>query len=119
VRDLDAVYARLRAILEPYGAKLEIKADTDAELYLDTRHRMKNGKPLFFGSVQVKKRYVSYHLMPVYTDPNLLDGTSEELKSRMQGKSCFNFTQVDDALVAELAALTEAGFVRYREAGFL
>jgi hypothetical protein len=119
VPDLDAVYARLRAILEPYAAKLDIKADTDAELYVDTRHRMKNGKRLFFGAVQLKKRYVTYHLMPVYTDPGLLDGTSEGLKARMQGKSCFNFTQVDDALFAELAALTEAGFVRYREAGFL
>jgi hypothetical protein len=119
VPDLETVYARLRAILEPYAAKLDIKADTDAELYVDTRHRLKNGKPLFFGAVQVKKRYVSYHLMPVYTDPGLLDGTSEGLTARMQGKSCFNFTQVDDALIAELAALTEAGFVRYREAGFL
>ena len=29
-----------------------------------------------------------------------------ELRRRMQGKACFNFTRVDEALFAELATLT-------------
>jgi hypothetical protein len=28
-------------------------------------------KELFFGGVQIKKNYVSYHLMPVYMEPAL------------------------------------------------
>jgi hypothetical protein len=72
---------------------------------------------MFFGAVQTKKNYVSYHLMPVYVYPDLLDGISPELRRRMQGKSCFNFSRVDETLVAELARLTERGLQRYREHG--
>lgn len=59
------------------------------------------------------KRYVSYYLMSVYAFPDLRESMSPELQRRMQGKSCFNFTTVDDALFAELAGVTEAGFERY------
>jgi hypothetical protein len=70
---------------------------------------------LFFGAVKIGKRYVSFHLMPVYVNPELLDGMSPELRKRMQGKSCFNFTRADDALFAELETLTAAGFARFRD----
>ena len=68
---------------------------------------------LFFGAVKIGKRYVSFHLMPVYVHPELLDGISPELRQRMQGKSCFNFTRPDDALFAELGSLTGAGYNAY------
>ena len=48
--------------------------------------------------------------MPVYVEPSLLDGISPGLRRRMQGKSCFNFAKVDEALFAELEDLTRAGF---------
>jgi hypothetical protein len=41
------------------------------------------------------------------------------LKKRMQGKSCFNFTLVEDTLFQELAALTAAGYESYHEQGFV
>ena len=78
-----------------------------------------NKKPLWFGAVQMKKRYVSYHLMPVYLNPQLLEGISLELRKRMQGKSCFNFSTPDAALFKELAALTKAGFDDYRQQGYV
>lgn len=53
-----------------------------------------------------KKSQVAYHLMPVYVHPELLTDLSPELRRRMQGKSCFNFTKVDRDLFAELGALT-------------
>jgi hypothetical protein len=37
----------------------------------------------------------------------------------MQGKSCFNFTKVDDALLAELEGLTAQGFAMYVEQGWV
>ena len=46
----------------------------------------------WFAGTRLGKRYVSYYLMPVYVEPSLLDGISPELRRRMQGKSCFNFT---------------------------
>jgi hypothetical protein len=117
--DLPAVFAELRAIMLPYAEKLDVKTDTDTELYVDTKHVLKNGKPLFFGAVQVEKKYVSYHLMPVYVAPDLLQDLSADLKARMQGKSCFNFTRVEQPQLQELAALTEAGFRRYEESGYV
>ncbi len=38
---------------------------------------------------------------------------SPELRRRMQGKSCFNFTTVDEPLFAELACVVEAGLDGY------
>jgi hypothetical protein len=115
---LQTTFQDLRVVMAPYAAKLDIKKDDDAELYVDTRHIQKNKKPLFFGAVQIKKSYVSYHLMPVYLKPELLEGLSPTLKARMQGKSCFNFASTDKALLKELAALTKAGYASYQAQGF-
>ena len=117
--DLSPVFAALRQVLAPYASKLATTRDDDQELYVDTLHLQKNKKPLFFGAVQVKKSYVSFHLMPVYLAPELLVAISPELKSRMQGKSCFNFHAVEPGLFEELASLTQAGFARYKEQGFV
>lgn len=117
--DLQEVFRELRSIMLPYAGKLDVKKDSDTELYVDTRHVQKNKAPLFFGAVQIRKAYVSYHLMPVYVRPELLAGASPELRKRMQGKSCFNFTKVDPLLFKQLAALTKAGFDSYREQGFV
>ena len=117
--DLDSVFAELRSILAPYAKALDAKRDDTTELYIDTRHVLKNKKQLFFGAVQLKKGYVSFHLMPIYVRPELLHDLSPRLKSRMQGKSCFNFTKVDKSLFQELATLTEAGFASYRDQGYV
>lgn len=117
--DFDDVFARLRAILEPYADALVRTVDRDDELSLYTSHVFDGGTKVWFGGVQVKKRYVSYHLMPVYVNPDLLDGISPALRKRMQGKSCFNFTKVDPVLLEELAALTRAGFDDYRAKGYV
>lgn len=117
--DLAQVYAQLHAIMAPFAAKLDVKRDDGGELYVDTRHLQKNKTPLFFGAVQARKSHVSYHLMPVYMNPRLLDTVSPELKARMQGKSCFNFKSSDPALFKELQALTKAAFSNFKEQGFV
>ena len=73
-----------------------------------------NGKEVWFAGVRRGKSYVSFHLMPVYAFPELLKEVSPRLKKRMQGKSCFNFTDVDPALLEELGTLTAAAFRKYR-----
>lgn len=117
--DLQPIFAELVSLMRPYAAKLDVKTDTDTELYVDTRHVQKNKKPLFFGAVQLKKSYVSFHLMPLYLEPALLDGISAGLGKRMQGKSCFNFSELDKPLLKELAALTRAGHAYYKAQGFV
>jgi hypothetical protein len=81
---------------------------------LETPPSAKRPEGFYFGAVKIGKRYVSFHLMPVYVHPELLDDLSPELRKRMQGKSCFNFTRPDDALFAELARLTAAGFAQFQ-----
>lgn len=112
-------FDQLRRILECYASRLSCEKDESGNYYLNTKHIMKNKKPLFFGAVQIKKNYVSYHLMPVYVYPELLESISPELTRRMQGKSCFNFKSVDSELFEELAALTKAGYEKFRSAGYV
>src|SRR6266850_1919119 len=81
--------------------------------YLETVLPCYKGKPVLFGAVRLGKNYVSYYLMPVYMNPALQKRISPELKKRMQGKSCFNFTEIDPVLFRELAALTRAGFAGF------
>lgn len=117
--DLEATFLKLKAILEPYAEKLSVTADTGGGYSLDTSHIMKNKHPLFFAAVRKGKSYVSFYLMPVYACADLLEGMSAGLKKRMQGKSCFNFTSVDEKLFKELAKLTRAGFARFNDEKFV
>lgn len=119
ITNLADVFAELRTILIPFARKLDCTIDRDDELYVNTKHIQENRKPLWFGGVQIKKRYVSYHLMPVYVNPTLLEDISPDLKKRMQGKSCFNFTSSDASLFEELARLTEASFSDYQKKGYV
>jgi hypothetical protein len=105
--------------LKPYADQLTVVTDTEKDYYLDTRHCMPNGKALFFGAVRTGKSYVSFHLMPVYAQPDLLKEISPALKKHMQGKSCFNFKSVNEDLFQELENLTKAGFARFKAGKYL
>jgi hypothetical protein len=104
------VFEELKQILKPYAPKLTVTADTPNAYSLDGPYSEKWKKPLFFGSAQIKKNYVSFYLMPVYMYPELLKDISTALKKHMQGKSCFNFRKVEPELFEELAVLTKEGF---------
>ena len=116
---MNDVFEELKAIMVPMTKSLDVKCDEPGNYSVDTFHTRKNGTRLWFGGVQIKKNYVSYHLMPVYVNPELLKGMSPELRKRMQGKSCFNFKTVDKALFEELTHLTERAFQDYGSKGFL
>ncbi len=108
------LFEELKSILEPYAKKkMDVATDTDTEYWLNTRFIMPNKHPLCFGGVRVGKNYVSYHLMSVYASPELVKTMSPELKKRMQGKSCFNFKEVDKKLFAELKTLTKDGAAKF------
>jgi hypothetical protein len=109
-------FATLRSILKRHAGRLLVTADTTGEFMVASRDQVdRAGRPLAVAGVQMKKNYISYHLMPVYADPALLKGISPALKKRMQGKSCFNFTSIDPALSKELSALTKDGIARFRQ----
>ena len=118
-QDFPQIFNRLKAILFEYQA-LVVVAANDANSYsLDTNYVPQYKKKLFFGAVQINKNYVSYHLMPVYMYPDLLEGVSPGLMKHMQGKSCFNFKKMDEPLFQELDALTQRSVERMYSEGFL
>ena len=112
--NLRTTFTRLKKILQKYAKYLTVTADKPDAYYLDAGYSEKLKRRVFFGAAQIKKRYVSFYLMPVYAFPDLLKGISPALKKRMQGKACFNFTTIDDETLAELAALTQRGVERFK-----
>jgi len=117
--EFDKVFAKLKAIFQPYAKKMDVATDNQACYMLNTRHIMKNKQPLCFGGVRLGKAYVSFYLMSVYAHPDLLKSMSPELKKRMQGKSCFNFKEVDEKLFKELKQLTKAGAAKFSDGKFI
>jgi len=109
------VFKRLRSILARHVPPLVVSKDTasDYSLAVDFPSAPENAR--YFGGVNIRRSYVSFYLMPVYANPALLTGLSGELGKRMQGKSCFNFSKVDEDLFEELAALTDRGVPEYLE----
>jgi hypothetical protein len=117
--EFKTVFAELKSIFKPYAKKMDVAYDTDTHFMLNTRHIMKNKQPLCFGGVRLGKSYVSFYLMTVYAAPDLLKGMSPALKKRMQGKSCFNFKEVDQQLFTELKTLTKVGAAKFSDGKFI
>jgi hypothetical protein len=115
--DFEAVHERLKAILRPYagGADgLVITKDGPAGMALEVPGL--EGKPWgYVAGTRLGKSYVSIYLMPVYASPELAATISPELTRRRQGKSCFNFTKIEEALFAELESLAALGIPGFRE----
>ena len=117
MNDLDKIFTELKGILASHAPKLNIATDKPGNFYANTNKTDAKNKPIFFGMVKSGKDKVAFHLMPLYEHPELIDGISDELRKRMQGKSCFNFSSLNKELFSELARLTEAGAVAYESTG--
>ena len=110
--DFHAVEARLRRILDPYRDELSVTTEGPNGMVLELPGY--EGKPWgYVAGTKIGKSYVSFHLMSVYTDPELMASMSPELRKRMQGKSCFNFTKINEPLMAELEAIAAKGIARH------
>jgi hypothetical protein len=99
--ELAALEARLQALLDPYRDRLE-----PVEVYGQPFLRRPGAtKHEWFAGVNRGKGVVRFSLLPMYHHPELLDGVSPELLKRRTGASLFAFASIDDARLAELAAL--------------
>src|SRR5881396_1764190 len=99
----EKTFETLRRVLKPYQKRLTVVMDKPRAYYLASNtSKTKSGGAIWFGGVEIKKNYVSFHLIPVYASATLRDSLSPSLRKRMQGKSCFNFTAVDPVQVKEL-----------------
>ena len=104
------LFDRFKTMLAPYAARMHVTGAGTAMYGIDMAPEGERDPSTWFAGTRLGKRYVSYYLMPIYVQPSLLDDISPELRRRMQGKSCFNLTKVDEPLLAELEALTKKGY---------
>jgi hypothetical protein len=118
-QDFRQVFAALRALLTPYEDSLAHKTPNPDYYYLESRTPTYRNRPMFFAAVRAGKNYVSYHLMPLAGSREMMQAMSPELKKRMQGKACFNFTAVDEPLFHELSQLTRAGYDKFKSLKYL
>ena len=120
------VFQSLRRVLETHASTLLVGENTSTKYCLEAAVgpatlRAWGGKvrrpriPVAW--VEVGKSYVSYHLMGVSV-PAVQSRVSQAMKARMQGKTCFNFTVIDAALLTELDSLTAASITAFQKAGF-
>jgi hypothetical protein len=113
--DFQAVFDQLKPLMQALEPECVVLHDQPGKYYLALPPVPEIKKELWLGGVEIKKNYVSYHLVPVYAQPELLTTISDGLRKRMQGKSCFNFKKIDAAQLAELADLTGRGFASFKE----
>lgn len=119
-QDLAAIFRSLRPLFSEHADTCVVLSDDPSRYYLGTYEvREKDGYRTGFGGVEIKKNYVSAHLMPIYVHPDMLENLSPQLRKRMQGKSCFNFKKTDQQLFEELHDLINAGISRFKEDGKL
>jgi hypothetical protein len=110
--EFEATFSTLRDVLRRQAPKAIVVTDTPGDFQIASPTLVdRKGRPLTLAAVQIKKSYVSVHLLPVYALPALAKTVSPSLQKRMQGKGCFNFTAIEPAHVKELAALTKKGAV--------
>ncbi|HXH53276.1 MAG TPA: hypothetical protein VNH53_07600 [Sphingomicrobium sp.] len=103
---LEPVFADLRERLLRSSGGMDVTADEPGNVVLKTPWDEPGKKErAWFGAVQLKKNYVSCHLMPLYALPSLREDVPPDLQKRMQGKSCFNFKQIDPELFDALERL--------------
>ena len=111
--DFEAVHDRLRDIILRHRGDLAVTKDGPDGVAIEVPGL--EGKPWgYVAGTRVGKSYVSYYLMPVYVSPDLAASVSPALAKRKQGKACFNFTKIDEPLLAELESLTARGIHGYR-----
>lgn len=116
--EFGAIFDRIRAMFAAHEVKCVVMHDGPGRYYLGTHEvRAKDGYRTWFGGVEIKKNYVSAHLIPVYAHPEMLESVNEALRKRMQGKSCFNFKKLDEALLTDLQELVDAGAERFEADG--
>lgn len=113
---LGAVFSELRDRVLRASKDMNVAQDEPGNLVLKTPWKEPGKKePAWFAAVQLKKNYVSCHLMPLYVLPVMREQLSPDLQKRMQGKSCFNFKKVEPALFDALERLTVECAAAYAE----
>ena len=86
--DFPGAFAALKPLFSQYADRLAVTIDSAGGYSVSAKSPspfpQHKGAPLFFGAVRLGKAYVSFHLMPLYMNPALLNRISPSLKKRLQ-----------------------------------
>jgi hypothetical protein len=68
--DFEDIFGRMRDMMRAAAPSMTVAKNDAGSLELRTPDiDAKTGQPGWFGTVTVKKGYVAYHLMPLYSQP--------------------------------------------------
>lgn len=111
------VFNTLYQLLVPYLEYLSVTEKSAEYFYANSRLTDDKNKPIFFAMIKAKADQTTFHFMPLYCFPYLLDSISDDLRKQLKGKSCFNFKQINEPLSDELSALLKQGVAAFIDAG--
>lgn len=118
--DLVEIFQTIRAEMQPYaslGFNARINSDSaydlwsEKEMVIDGRKR----NDIYFAGVVIRKDYVGFYYMPVYTSPEMKEIFHPSLLKLLKGKSCFHIKKLDDMLIKQISDALAAGFKLYKQ----
>jgi hypothetical protein len=115
VDDFEGAFLQLKELFQDPVSGWLVVDDLPSKYYVANPVILKNGQPVWFGGVEIKKTYVSVHVMPVYIRPALLEGLPVELLKRKHGKACFNFKKPDPDAFLQLRELISRCLESFRQ----
>lgn len=105
------LFKRLKQVLKPYASEFTIRANSDDTFELVGATPKNQAKR--FGGVTICQNHVTF-----YSCPTILEHASPELKEKMgDATASVQLTEVDDALINEIATLTEMRYQNYLATG--
>lgn len=122
--DFVEIFQTIRASLQPYtanGFTARVNSESNYELWSEKSVTVE-GKALdavFFASVRIFKGHVGFYFMPVYVEGEIKALFHPDLLKLLKGKSCFHIKKLDDLLMGQIEAALAAGFIRYKQKGWV
>ncbi len=121
--ELQALFDDLKAMLEEYEDPLRPKHDEEGNFDLwsfkDVEILGRKRKEVFFAQVVIRKGYVGFYYMPIYTDTDLAEVFPPELLSTLKGKSCFHIKSLEPPMREQVEDALRVGYDLYKERGWV
>ena len=119
MQNLTSIFDQLKALVIHYTPPLIATFDepTRYDLY-SKKNIFAFGKPrteVFFAGVAIKKNFVGFYFMPIYSHPQQFENIPAELKKTLKGKSCFHIKKTSPELLQHIQNLLKQGFEVYKQ----
>ena len=120
--DLAHAIEEIRTLLEKYTPQLEAREDGKGGYHLwsvkDIVVAGRKRREVYFAGVNPQKGYVSFHYMPVYTNPEQKAMLAPELLALLKSKSCFHVKRFDPEMKRQIREALASGYKLYKQQGW-